>query len=146
MKRLFLMAALLISLMLSGAWAGDCTSGNATITEDNIRFSLTNDQLLAPVAFDDIGCALIFRDEQCGTDQYRFDSGSMVHDYYTEEAVPAKEALYVAGSGVETPGGHGILAFKDRESAERFLSEGSEGSEGNKGKVLTYGELLDTVE
>jgi hypothetical protein len=145
-KRLFFFTAVLVPLMLSGAWAGDCTGDNATITEDNIRFSLTNDQLLAPVAFDDIGCALVFRDEQCGTDQYRFDSGSIVHDYYTEEAVPVKEALYVAGSGVETPGGHGILAFKDRESAERFISDRSERSEDNKGKVLTYEELLDTVE
>jgi hypothetical protein len=126
--------------MLADARAGDCKGGDAVITGENLRFSLTNNQLLAPVAFDDIGCALLFRAEQCGTDQYRFDSGSIVHDYYTGETFPVKEALFVTGSGVETPGGHGILAFKDIKNAGRFVLEV------NKGEVLTYEKLLDTVE
>jgi nitrous oxide reductase accessory protein NosL len=43
--------------------------------------------------------------------------------------------VYVTGPGVKTPKGYGIVAFKNREQAEKFA-----GGPGN-GNVISYNEL-----
>ncbi|MFN3479487.1 MAG: nitrous oxide reductase accessory protein NosL [Thermodesulfovibrionales bacterium] len=86
--------------------------------------------------FDDIGCALLWRDQQCATMQDSFDSNAITHDYYTSERVNMSDAFYVIDSGVKTPMGYGILAFKTKGEAERFTKESK------KGRILSYQELL----
>jgi nitrous oxide reductase accessory protein NosL len=50
-------------------------------------------------------------------------SKMMVSDYYTLEAIGAKEAFYVLDSDVYGPMGHELIPFKSREKAEVFLAE-----------------------
>ncbi|GAB4387359.1 MAG: hypothetical protein Kow0025_00470 [Thermodesulfovibrionales bacterium] len=129
----FLASAALLALA-GAALAGQCGDGWDKITDDNRRFALENPVLQVRIA--DIGCAILYRGDQCGTDQVRFDESSVVHDYLTGEPVPFREAHFVAGSGVETPGGYGIVAFREEESARRFVSERGEGA------VLSHSDLL----
>jgi len=119
-----------------GAIPRICALCNMTITDEGIKFSVSDTKSLQKVAFDDIGCALLWRDQQCATMQDSFDSNAIVHDYYTSETVGISDAVYVIDSGVKTPMGYGILAFKSKDGAERFLREFQ------KGKILTYQELL----
>jgi nitrous oxide reductase accessory protein NosL len=90
---------------------------------------------IEPTAFNDIGCAVIWYNNECAMRQSAFDSNAMVHDFGTEEPIPVEKAVYVTGSGVKTPKGYGIAAFKNREQAEK-LAVGLE-----NGKILSYSEL-----
>ena len=47
----------------------------------------------------------------------------MVSDYYTIEAIPAKEAFYVLDADVYGPMGHELIPFKNEKSAKTFLEE-----------------------
>lgn len=58
------------------------------------------------------------------------------YDYHTSEPVRLSDAFYVIQSGVNTPMGYGIIAFKNRNRAEGFLKESK------KGRILSYQELL----
>lgn len=113
-----------------------CATCNMRISDENIRFSVSDTKSLQKVMFDDIGCALLWRDQQCATMQDSFDSNAITHDYYTSEAVNVSDAFYVIDSGVKTPMGYGILSFKTKDDAERFVIDQK------KGKVLSYQELL----
>lgn len=113
-----------------------CAFCNMRIPDENIRFSVSDSKSLQKVMFDDIGCALLWRDQQCATMQDSFDSNAITHDYYTSEMVNVSDALYVIDSGVKTPMGYGILSFKTKENAERFVRESK------KGRVISYQELL----
>jgi len=46
-----------------------------------------------------------------------------VSDYYTLEAIPAKEAFYVVDPDVYGPMGHELVPFKKEESAKTFMAE-----------------------
>lgn len=50
-------------------------------------------------------------------------SKMLVSDYYTIEAIPAKEAFYVLDADVFGPMGHELIAFKDKKSAQTFMAE-----------------------
>ncbi len=50
-------------------------------------------------------------------------SKMMVSDYYTIEAIPAKEAFYVLDADVFGPMGHELIPFKNEKSAKTFLEE-----------------------
>lgn len=113
-----------------------CTSCNMPILDKNIKFSVSDTESLQKVMFDDIGCALIWRDQQCATMQDSFDSNATTYDYYTSEPVRLSDAFYVIQSGVNTPMGYSIIAFKNRNRAEGFLKESK------KGRILSYQELL----
>jgi copper chaperone NosL len=102
----------------------------------DIRFSATS-TVGAPVRFSDIGCAVIWRSLQCARDQMKFDAVAMVRDYRTGEEAPMEEAFFVINSGLETPMGYGVAAFREREEAESFVSENA------RGRVLTYAGLLE---
>lgn len=60
-----------------------------------------------------------------------------VHDYDTEEWVPAPDATYVIGS-IPTPMGGGIVAFTTRHRAEAFAEE-------VEGQVHTWKDLVQLV-
>ena len=62
-----------------------------------------------------------------------------VSDYYTLEAIPAKEAFYVLDPDVYGPMGHELVPFKSKESAKIFMSE-------HHGKALVrFDEITDTM-
>jgi len=48
-----------------------------------------------------------------------------VSDYYTLEAIDAKDVFYVVGSDVLGPMGNELIAFKDKKSANNFMSDHS---------------------
>jgi nitrous oxide reductase accessory protein NosL len=61
----------------------------------------------------------------------------MVSDYYTNKAVDAKKAYYVAGSDVYGPMGRELIPFADRHSAETFRNDHSGEA------VLTFEEITE---
>ncbi|UCG77221.1 MAG: nitrous oxide reductase accessory protein NosL [Nitrospirota bacterium] len=104
----------------------DPAEGHYAVTQPN-----------APNSFVDIGSALEWRKDQCVLHQSAFDGGAKVEDFITGEKVEASEATYVSGTSTKTPGGHNIIAFKDRGAAEKFISQQG------RGKILRLDELLD---
>ena len=115
-------------------------SSNATVPvhETDHNYSVVQESL--PKSFDDIGSALKWRDGQCILHQSAFDGGARVFDYYSGEAISVKEGVYVINRGTSTSGGQLTIAFKDLESAERFISENG------AGKIITYDSLLGSEE
>ncbi len=89
-----------------------------------------------PESFDTIGSALQWRDEQCPIHQNAFDIGAMAFDYFTGEAIPVRDAVYVKGAGVLEPAEHDIIAFKDRAAADDFIAGKG------KGQSLTFEDVL----
>jgi hypothetical protein len=85
--------------------------------------------------FDDVGCALVWKNGECAMRQDAFDNNAVVYDYRTEEAVPIQSAFFVVEAGIKTPMGHGIVAFKVREQAEQLVAGLK------KGRVVKYAEL-----
>jgi hypothetical protein len=93
-----------------------------------------------PKTFEDIDRVLKWRDNQCILHQSAFDGGAKVFDYFTGEAIPVREGVYVIDSGIETSGGQRTIAFKDRDSAERFISENGTGT------IVAYEALVGSEE
>ena len=66
--------------------------------------------------------------------------GSMqVSDYYTLEAIPAKEAFYVLDPDVYGPMGHELIPFKDLRSAKTFMEEH------HGKKIVRFNEITDSI-
>ena len=63
----------------------------------------------------------------------------LVSDYYTIEAIPAKEAFYVVGSTIFGPMGHELIAFGSLKSAKVFSSEH------NGREILKFTEITDKI-
>ena len=63
----------------------------------------------------------------------------VVSDYYTLEAISAKEAFYVLDSDVYGPMGHELIPFKTQQSANAFKEE-------HKGKaVVKFDKITDSM-
>jgi len=90
-----------------------------------------------PVRFSDLGCAFVFRKTACATEQMHFDNSASAKDFYTGEPVKMDGASFVIDEKLATPLGYGLAAFKDKASAERYVSESG------RGKIYTYSELND---
>jgi len=88
------------------------------------------------VQFDDIGCAIIWRNLQCALDQATFDSKATVRDFNDLSSVLMSKAFYVLDKRLQSPIGFGLAAFSDMRSAKDFIK--SKGS----GKLLTYKEVI----
>ena len=69
--------------------------------------------------FDDLGGLLVYGHEHGELDEAEV----WVHDVETEAWVRAPGAWFVATAARPTPMGYGILAFSDRERAERFAAQ-----------------------
>ena len=66
-------------------------------------------------------------------------SKMIVSDYYTIEAIPAKEAFYVLDADVFGPMGHELIPFKSVESAKTFMAE-------HNGKsIVKFDEITDKM-
>ncbi|WP_296823958.1 nitrous oxide reductase accessory protein NosL [Sulfurovum sp.] len=66
-------------------------------------------------------------------------SQMVVSDYYTIEAIPAKEAFYVLDADVFGPMGHELIAFKDKKSAQTFMDEH------HGKKIVKFDEITDKM-
>lgn len=145
MKRMLTSHSALVSLlwvlMVSGASAGDdlseCNGSGILVDDETRRFSVVQRNVPKPVSYNDIGCAMVWRDNQCTAIQTTFDSTSVAFDYLDGEEIPIDKASFVRGTGIDTPMRYGIIAFRSRERAERFLAEHPGGT------ILTYEELLN---
>ena len=63
----------------------------------------------------------------------------IVSDYYTLEAIDAKDAFYVIGSDVLGPMGDELISFKDQKSANNFMSDH------NGQKILKFKDIRGKV-
>ncbi len=88
-------------------------------------------------SFDDIGCAVLSRNNECAMRQGMFDSNAVAYDYQTGDAVPVEKAFFVLRTDVKTTRGYGIVAFRDRTQAEAFSAAHG------KGKVVKWYQLVD---
>jgi len=143
-QRSILIIPLLLLLFFIGiSYAADekaCSSGNIKITEENKRFSVLvpkSSGLGSEQAYDDIGCAVISRNEECAMRQGMFDSAALVYDHFTGAEFPAEKMYFVLKTDVRTPRGFGIVAFGDKAAAEKFSAAHG------KGKVIKWFELVD---
>lgn len=116
-----------------------CSVCNMKISEAEKKFSvvLPNVAGMGPSSYDDIGCAVISRNNECATRQMTFDGNAIVYDLVTGEAVPAEKAFFAFKSSFRTPMGYGIVAFKDKVQAEKFAAEHG------KVNVVRWFELVD---
>lgn len=81
--------------------------------------------------FDDIGCMNEWK-KQNGTDNIGMD---YVRDYNDKEWIEFSKATYVYDASLKTPMAYGVLNFKDKASAEAFVTEQG------VGKIMTADEL-----
>ena len=146
MKNRHVVSVVVITFLLSlSAAAQDqqssaaCSQCKNRISEAEKKFSVVLPKLpgMGPSSYDDIGCAVISRNNECATRQMVFDGSAVVHDYLTSAEVPVETAYFVFKADVATPRGYGIVAFKDKGQAEKFAAEHG------KGKVLRWFELVD---
>jgi len=116
-----------------------CSVCNMKVNEAEKKFSvaLPNVKGMGPSAYDDIGCAVMSRNNECATRQMTFDSNAIVYDFVTGEQVPAEKAFFAFKTSFRTPMGYGIVAFKDKAQAEKFAEEHG------KAKVVRWFELVD---
>ena len=115
--------------------AHTCKNCNMNFDNAGKKFSVVVPKGIEFSEFDDIGCALLWKNGECAMRQDAFDNNALVYDYRTEESVPIQSAFFVVEAGLKTPMGHGIVAFKVREQAEQLVAELK------KGKVVKYAEL-----
>lgn len=96
------------------------------------KFSVTVAEGMERSSFDDIGCALLWRDAECAMRTSAFDNNARVYDFHTEEAVPIEKAFFAVHTGTRTPMGYDIAAFKNKDEAARFVKEKGQG------QILTF--------
>jgi hypothetical protein len=132
-------AALLIMMSSVVESRGECVGSSVKIDDAGRKFAviLPAGSGMEAQSFDDIGCAVLSRNGECASRQSMFDTNAVVYDYQTAERLPAEKAYFVLRTGITTPQGYGIVAFKDKAEAVRFSS-----GHGN-GKVVKWFELVD---
>lgn len=142
MKKTVVISVLIFSVIVAAALAADlvvpqsCTYCRMKVAEP--KFSVSNRAMFVPAHFCDIGCAINYRNQACcGAEQGAFDMYGEAQDYISGEPVNIDKAFYVLGSGVETPMGYDIIAFTERDEAERFVADAG------KGKVTSYSEIKE---
>ena len=115
--------------------AHTCKNCDMKFNDAEKKFSVVVPRGIEFSEFDDVGCALVWKNGECAMRQDAFDNNAVVYDYRTEEAVPIQSAFFVVEAGIKTPMGYGIVAFKIRAQAEQLVAELK------KGKVVKYAEL-----
>ncbi len=133
---LAIIQVLLLSSTVSFAEEKKCIDQPEKILDAALKFS-ANSQVRGPHYFNDIGCAINYRTEQCGLDQADFDSYSKTYDFNTGNELAMTDAFYVIEAGVSTPIGSGVVAFASKEDADKFVADKG------KGKVIGFYELAD---
>jgi hypothetical protein len=110
--------------------------GLTQVPESYRKFSVEIPAGIEPSSFFDIGCAVKRRDTECASRQMAMDQNAAVFDYLSDERIKAEDAFFAAGTDVQTPLGHGVVAFKEKAAAEKFAAE-------HKGKVVRWFQLVD---
>jgi copper chaperone NosL len=113
-----------------------CAKCGNEIKSENKKYSIIQLDAEKPVSFDDIGHAVLWRENQCTAIQMSFDATAKVYDFNTQEELDISSAFFIINPDIKSPGGSGIAAFKDKQSAEKFISDK------DTGKILTYDDLL----
>ena len=101
----------------------------------DVRFSSQANMGIEAI-FDDIGCAIIWRNLQCALDQTTFDSKATARDFKTLSSVLMSKAFYVKNKKLQTPIGFGIAAFRNINDAKAFIK--AKGS----GRLMSYEEII----
>jgi len=117
--------------------ASVCQVCKEEITADQVKFAAYIPEGKRPRGFHDLGSMLTWRNKQCMSTTMDLDENLIVRDYDTCEEVEIGNAFFLVRSGIETPHGYGVVAFKTREGAERHQAD-APGS-----RVLDYESLLD---
>lgn len=84
--------------------------------------------------FDDLGCMNQWKKEN-GTDNIGMD---YVRDYNDKEWIEFNKATYVYDSSLRTPMAYGIVNFKDKASAEAFVTEQGVGKMMNADELASH--------
>ncbi len=113
-----------------------CEVCGMKIAAANQKLSVLVTEVLPPMAFDGIGCAIIWRDGECAMRQEAFDDNARAHDHESGTSIAMAKAAYVRGAGIKTPMGHDVLAFASKDKAEAFAAKQG------KGEVLSYDDLI----
>lgn len=85
------------------------------------------------IKFDDLGCLYAWKEEN-GTEDV---GASFVRDFHTEEWILLEDATYVFGEEIVTPMAYGIISFKEKADAEKYIEEHG------WGELLTSADLAD---
>ena len=111
-----------------------CEQLDEKASGDSAKFSLYG-EANGPVFFSGINCAIEYRNrELCAMELSTFDVTSKVFDYYTNEEIEIGKAYFCLDEkNIQKP----VVAFKDKESAEKYSAE-NEGS-----SVVDYTELTE---
>lgn len=139
--RFFLSLAMIF--LVGAAFAGEqkppltCKKCDMPVRDEAKNFSAIIPKGIEFSAFDDLGCAIIWRNGECATRQMAFDYHAVAHDYLSGEEILMEKAAFVVDADIKTPMGYGIIAFRDKEQALKFAAGRG------KAKVLTYQQILD---
>ena len=135
----FLLALPVVVFLLSGWASAEECSSTAKIDDTTRKFSVVLQKVsgIEDQAFDDIGCAVVSRNNECAMRQGMIDSNAVAYDYQTGDPVPVEKAYFVLRTDVKTTQGYGIVAFKDKAQAEDFSATHG------KGKVVKWYQLVD---
>lgn len=132
--KMFVLSLLFILPLTQSLHAGEpkrvltCRQCSMQITEENRKFAVIVPAGIEHSAFDDIGCAMLWRSGECAMRQAAFDENAVVRDHATGAEVPVLKAFFVIDSGVRTPMGFGVLAFASKEAAEAFVAAQKRGT------------------
>lgn len=137
--------ALLLSLLVAGtalaeesvvpAGAEEFRTCSQSMEITDVRFS-ARAEIGVEVVFDDLGCAVIWRNIQCALDQGRFDQVATARDFNDLSIILMSSSYYVLTDKLITPIKFGIAAFKDKSDAKKFISDHG------TGQILSYTELI----
>ncbi len=145
MKRFF--AQVVVLLVVTVFFAGvlyavsDPVGKSCEICKNEVkdkRFAMVIEKKKKTYYFDDIGCALKWRGSKCMPTQVQCDAVSHVFDYYTKKPVHIRAAYYLKDPSIQTPQGHGVIAFASEEGAKRFMKE-----KGLNLKVMEFEEVVE---
>jgi len=116
-----------------------CTKCSMKFNEAGKKFSVIMPKVpsMEGSSFDDIGCAVVWRNGECAIRQTTFDSNAFTFDYLSGEQVALENAFFVVETGVKTPMSYDIIAFKDKPAAEKQVKTSC------KGKIYKLFELVD---
>jgi copper chaperone NosL len=110
-----------------------CTVCNMQVKDDAFATQLiTKDG--KTLKFDDLGCMNQWKKEN-GTDNIGMD---YVRDYNDKEWIEFNKATYVYDSSLRTPMAYGIVNFKDKASAEAFVTEQGVGKMMNADELASH--------
>jgi hypothetical protein len=112
-----------------------CKRCNMRCDAADRKFLVTVAEGMEASVFDDIGCALEWREGECAMRTSAFDGNARVHDFRTGEPVLIEQSFFVHAAGLTTPMGYDIAAFKNKEDGETLVRENG------RGTVLTFNQL-----